>query len=49
MPKAQLLFAERSERLGERMRYLWEASRKAARPGVTRASADDAAAARKSS
>ncbi len=49
LPKAQLLFAERSERLGERMRYLWEVSRKAARPGVARAPADEAAGARKSS
>ncbi len=49
LPKAQLLFAERSERLGERMRYLWDVSRKAARPGVTRAAADEAAGARKSS
>ena len=49
MPKAQLLFAERSERLGERMRYLWDISRRAARPGVSRAAADDAAGARKSS
>lgn len=49
LPKARLLFAERSERLGERMRYLWDASRKAARSGVTRAGADEAAGARKSS
>lgn len=49
LPKAQLLFAERSERLGERMRYLWDISRKAARPGVTRAAADEAVGARKSS
>ena len=49
LPKAQLLFAERSERLGERMRYLWDVSRKAARPGVARAPADEAAGARKSS
>jgi len=49
LPKAQLLFAERSERLGERMRYLWDIARKAARPGVTRAAADEAAGARKSS
>jgi CHAD domain-containing protein len=49
LPKARLLFADRSERLGERMRYLWDVSRKAARPGVTRAAADEAAGARKSS
>jgi CHAD domain-containing protein len=49
LPKAQLLFAERSERLGERMRYLWDASRRAARTGVTRAPADEAAGARKTS
>lgn len=48
LPKAQLLFAERSERLGERIRYFWDISRKAARPAVTRASADEAAGARKS-
>jgi CHAD domain-containing protein len=49
LPKAQLLFAERSERLGERMRYLWDVSRKTARPGATRAPADEAAGTRKSS
>jgi CHAD domain-containing protein len=49
LPKAQRLFAERSERLGARMRYLWEVSRKAARAGVTRAVADETAGARKSS
>ena len=49
LPKAQLLFAERSERLGERMRYLWDVSRKAARPSATRAPADEAAGARKPS
>jgi CHAD domain-containing protein len=49
LPKAQLLFADRSERLGERIRYLWDVSRKAARPGVTRAPADETAGARKSS
>jgi len=49
LPKAQLLFADRSERLGERMRYLWDVSRKAARPGMTGASAHEAAGARKSS
>jgi CHAD domain-containing protein len=49
LPKAQLLFAERSERLGERIRYLWGVSRKVSRPGVTRAPADEAAGARKSS
>jgi CHAD domain-containing protein len=48
LPKAQLLFAERSERLGERIRYFWDLSRKTARPAVTRASADEAAGARKS-
>jgi hypothetical protein len=49
LPKARLLFAERSERLGERMRYLWDISGKAARPAVTRASADEAAGVRKPS
>lgn len=49
LQQAQLLFAERSERLGERMRYLWDISRKAARPAVTRAPADEAAGARKPS
>jgi CHAD domain-containing protein len=49
LPKARLLFAERSERLGERMRYLWDLSRKAAKPAMTRAAADEAAGARKSS
>jgi CHAD domain-containing protein len=49
LPKAQLLFAERSERLGKRMRYLWDISRKAARPGVSRAAADETAGDRTSS
>jgi CHAD domain-containing protein len=49
LPKAQRLFSERSERLGERIRYLWEVSRKAARTSTTRSVADETAGARKSS
>ena len=49
LPKAQLLFAERSERLGKRMRYLWDTSRKATQSRISLSKADDAAGARKSS
>ena len=50
LPKAQLLFAEKSDQLGERMRQLWDASRRAARSRAPVSTADAVAAgARKSS
>ncbi len=49
LPKAQLLFIEKSEHLGERMRALWEASRRAAKSNSARSPADAIVGARKSS
>ncbi len=49
LPKAQLLFAERSEELGHRMRYLWEAARAAAMARVPTPAADDEVGTRESS
>jgi CHAD domain-containing protein len=49
LPKAQLLFIEKSESLGERMRELWEASRRAAKSSAASSSDDVAATERKTS
>jgi len=49
LPKAQLLFAEQSEKLGARMRDLWEAAHRAVRVEASARARDDATAARRSS
>jgi CHAD domain-containing protein len=48
LPKSQLLFVERSEQLGARMRELWHAARRAVRSAAPGDTVDDAAAHRSS-
>ncbi len=49
LPRARLLFAERSEELGRRMEFLWNASRAAATSRASVVAADDAVTDRKPS
>lgn len=49
LPKAQVLFAEKSDQLGARMRALWEAAREAVRSAAPKDAEGEQAAVRRSS